>query len=204
MYIYGKNVTKETIQEKKEKIYKAYVSKTNRNKEIINLLRQRSRPYLFSNTLAPAIVGASIELFDMLKESNARIFNTVACWGGRYIKYKREQSMLLSAMYGGGVLLYSGSCVPAMGKCGHFHHDETWRIQPAAYSETFMGRFAEYECLGTMTAGEAFLKAKCDYYNTSRQIEEDEVTYALVQTLRLLLTFKKKMVPSLSVCPSVR
>ena len=53
---------------------------------------------------------------DMLQQSNARIFNTVACWGGRYIKYKREQSMLMSAMYGGGVLLYSGSCVPAMGK----------------------------------------------------------------------------------------
>lgn len=38
-------------------------------KEIIDLLRQRSRPYLFSNTLAPAIVGASLELFDMLGES---------------------------------------------------------------------------------------------------------------------------------------
>ena len=38
-------------------------------REIIDLLRQRSRPYLFSNTLAPAIVGASLELFDMLEES---------------------------------------------------------------------------------------------------------------------------------------
>ena len=122
---------------------------------------------------------------DMLRESNARIFNTVACWGGRYIRYAREQSMLLSAMYGGGVLLYSGSCVPAMGKCGNFQCDETWRIQPAAYSETFMARFAEYECLGTMTAGEAFLKAKCDYYNTSRQIEEDEVTLATVLMFNL-------------------
>ena len=43
---------------------------TSGKKEIIDLLRQRSRPYLFSNTLAPAIVGASIELFDMLSESN--------------------------------------------------------------------------------------------------------------------------------------
>ena len=42
---------------------------TSGRKEIIDLLRQRSRPYLFSNTLAPAIAGASIELFDMLKES---------------------------------------------------------------------------------------------------------------------------------------
>ena len=38
-------------------------------KEIIDLLRQRSRPYLFSNSLAPAIAGASIEMFNMLEES---------------------------------------------------------------------------------------------------------------------------------------
>jgi glycine C-acetyltransferase len=39
-------------------------------KEIIDILRQRSRPYLFSNSLAPAIVGAGIEVFRILKESN--------------------------------------------------------------------------------------------------------------------------------------
>jgi len=38
-------------------------------KEVINLLRQRSRPYLFSNTLAPSIVGASIAILDMLSET---------------------------------------------------------------------------------------------------------------------------------------
>mgnify|MGYP001144110207 CR=1 FL=1 len=38
-------------------------------KEIIELLRQRSRPYLFSNTLAPAVVGASIAVFDLLSET---------------------------------------------------------------------------------------------------------------------------------------
>jgi len=42
---------------------------TTGRKEIIELLRQRSRPYLFSNSLAPAIVGASLEVFDMLTES---------------------------------------------------------------------------------------------------------------------------------------
>lgn len=42
---------------------------TSGRKEIIEMLRQRSRPYLFSNTLAPAIVGASIEVFDMLTET---------------------------------------------------------------------------------------------------------------------------------------
>jgi glycine C-acetyltransferase len=39
------------------------------SKEIVDILRQRSRPYLFSNTLAPAIVGASISVIDILEES---------------------------------------------------------------------------------------------------------------------------------------
>ncbi|CAN5385069.1 glycine C-acetyltransferase [soil metagenome] len=44
---------------------------TSGRKEIIELLRQRSRPYLFSNTLAPSITGASIEVFNMLSETTA-------------------------------------------------------------------------------------------------------------------------------------
>jgi glycine C-acetyltransferase len=44
---------------------------TSGRKEIIELLRQRSRPYLFSNTLAPPIVGASIEVFNMLSETTS-------------------------------------------------------------------------------------------------------------------------------------
>ena len=44
---------------------------TTGKKEIIELLRQRSRPYLFSNSLAPAIVGASIKVFEMLKGNTA-------------------------------------------------------------------------------------------------------------------------------------
>ena len=43
---------------------------TTGRKEIIAMLRQRSRPYLFSNSVAPVIVGASLEMFKMLKESN--------------------------------------------------------------------------------------------------------------------------------------
>ena len=44
---------------------------TTGKKEIIEILRQRSRPYLFSNSLAPAIVGASIKVFDMLKNNTS-------------------------------------------------------------------------------------------------------------------------------------
>ena len=43
---------------------------TTGRKEIIDMLRQRSRPYLFSNSLAPAIVGAALEMFTILDESN--------------------------------------------------------------------------------------------------------------------------------------
>jgi glycine C-acetyltransferase len=46
---------------------------TTAKKEIIEILRQRSRPYLFSNSLAPAIVGASIKIFELLeKETTLR------------------------------------------------------------------------------------------------------------------------------------
>jgi glycine C-acetyltransferase len=44
---------------------------TTGKKEIIEILRQRSRPYLFSNSLAPSIVGASLEVFKLLNESTA-------------------------------------------------------------------------------------------------------------------------------------
>lgn len=44
---------------------------TTSKKEIIELLRQRSRPYLFSNSLAPSIVGASLKVFDMLEKDTS-------------------------------------------------------------------------------------------------------------------------------------
>jgi glycine C-acetyltransferase len=44
---------------------------TSGKKEIVDMLRQRSRPYLFSNSLAPSIVGASIAVLDMLSETTA-------------------------------------------------------------------------------------------------------------------------------------
>ena len=44
---------------------------TTGRKEIIEVLRQRSRPYLFSNSIPPVIVGASIKMFEILEESNA-------------------------------------------------------------------------------------------------------------------------------------
>ena len=57
---------------------------TTGKKEIIDILRQRSRPYLFSNSLAPAIVGASIKVFEMLS-NNTELRDTLE-WNTNYFK----------------------------------------------------------------------------------------------------------------------
>ena len=68
---------------------------TSGRKEVIEMLRQRSRPYLFSNTLAPAIVGASIAVLELLSETtelrdklefNTRYFRTRMTEAGFDIK----------------------------------------------------------------------------------------------------------------------
>ncbi|PKP29293.1 MAG: glycine C-acetyltransferase [Bacteroidetes bacterium HGW-Bacteroidetes-18] len=57
---------------------------TTGKKEIIELLRQRSRPYLFSNSLAPAIVGASLKVFEMI--SNDTTLRDKLAWNTNYFK----------------------------------------------------------------------------------------------------------------------
>jgi len=57
---------------------------TTGKKEIIDMLRQRSRPYLFSNSLAPAIVGASIKVFEMI--SNDTSLRDKLEWNTKYFK----------------------------------------------------------------------------------------------------------------------
>jgi len=57
---------------------------TTGKKEIISMLRQRSRPYLFSNSLAPALVGASIKVFDLL--SNDTSLRDQLEWNTTYLK----------------------------------------------------------------------------------------------------------------------
>jgi len=57
---------------------------TTAKKEVIDMLRQRSRPYLFSNSLAPAIVGASIKVFDLLE--NDTTLRDKLEWNTNYFK----------------------------------------------------------------------------------------------------------------------
>jgi glycine C-acetyltransferase len=63
---------------------------TTGKKEIIEMLRQRSRPYLFSNSLAPAIVGASIKVFDLL--ANDTSLRDKLEWNTNYFKKGMKQA----------------------------------------------------------------------------------------------------------------
>ena len=129
---------------------------------------------------------------DFLRDSGARIINTVACYGGRFIKYRRDDSMLLSSLYGGGVVLYAGSCTTALGRSGVYHNTARDILIPAGMSESFMKLYTLYLFKG-ISAGEAFLRAKCDYFNTCRDLDGDDAAYATV------LMFNLFGMPALSV-----
>ncbi|MCD8403180.1 glycine C-acetyltransferase [Tenacibaculum finnmarkense] len=63
---------------------------TTGKKEIIEILRQRSRPYLFSNSLAPAIVGASLKVFDLISEDTS--FRDKLEWNTNYFRTGMEKA----------------------------------------------------------------------------------------------------------------
>ena len=63
---------------------------TTGKKEIIEILRQRSRPYLFSNSLAPAIVGASLKVFDLISEDTS--FRDKLEWNTNYFRVEMEKA----------------------------------------------------------------------------------------------------------------
>lgn len=74
-------------------------------REVIDMLRQRSRPYLFSNSVAPSIVGASIEMFKMLKENDdlhTRLMENVSNFRDRMLEagfdIKPTQSAICAVM----------------------------------------------------------------------------------------------------------
>lgn len=63
---------------------------TSAKKEVVDLLRQRSRPYLFSNSLAPSIVGASIAVLDMLSETTD--LRDKLEWNTKYFREKMTEA----------------------------------------------------------------------------------------------------------------
>lgn len=109
----------------------------------------------------------------LLSHGKARVFNTVACFGARYAGYDRNDSMLLSALYGGGVLLYTGSLVSVpMFSNGETDEVRELILNPGTGSEVLMRLHPLYQFKG-MTGGKAMLQAKCDYFNMCRNIEDD-------------------------------
>ena len=109
----------------------------------------------------------------LLSHGKARVFNTVACFGARYAGYERNDSMLLSALYGGGVLLYTGSLVSVpMFSNGETDEVRELILNPGTGSEVLMRLYSLYQFKG-MTGGKALLQAKCDYFNMCRNIEDD-------------------------------
>ncbi len=117
---------------------------------------------------------------DMLRQSNGRVLNTVACFGARFKGYERDDSMLLSSMLGGGYLLYAGSSVsvPMIGD-----EEQEWpagTIQyPGSGSEKFMPIYCYYQFCG-LPAGQAMMQAKMDYFNTFRHMERDDFSLSTI------------------------
>lgn len=112
----------------------------------------------------------------LLSYSRARVFNTVACFGARYSGYERNESMLLSSLYGGGILLYTGSLIPVPmyynAENPEANEARELLLNPGTGSEVFMRLYPLYQFKG-MTAGRAILQAKCDYFNMCRHVESD-------------------------------
>lgn len=122
---------------------------------------------------------------ELMKQSNARVFNTVACFGARYDNFERYESMLLSALYGGGKLLYTGSsvAVPMISD-----EEQNYPIgvpqYPGSGSEKFMPLYCYYQFCG-LPAGQAMMQAKLDYFNTFRHIERDDFSLSTIMMFGL-------------------
>ena len=97
----------------------------------------------------------------MLEETTPYIFNTVACFGARYIDYKMDESMMLTAL-AYGTMLYCGSGEIALGG-----------FDMEGNSELMMKLYNIYLHKG-IPAGLALIKAKQDYYKTCHSEDGDE------------------------------
>lgn len=129
-----------------------------------------------------------------ISKTSAKIINSTACYGGRYIGYKRDQSLLLQGIYG-SALLYTASCTTALGR-GNGLSEAVDLLLPAGMSETLLKLYTLYLYKGR-NAGEALLKAKLDYYNTCKDVDGESESMATVLMFNLygnpLLNMKAKM-----------
>lgn len=119
---------------------------------------------------------------DMLKYTSAHVFNTVACYGARYHGYARDDSMLLTSFYKHDFLLYAGSLIPV--PMTEFNIPDGVEVHEGSGSEHLMPIYCMEQYAG-LTAGEAMMKAKLEYFNTFRHLERDDFSLATIQMFSL-------------------
>lgn len=119
---------------------------------------------------------------DMLSESTARVFNTVACYGARYHGYGRDESMLLTSFYEDGFLLYAGSLIPV--PMTELNVPEGVEVHEGSGSEHLMPIFCMEQFSG-VPVGEAMMRAKLEYFNTFRHMERDDFSLATMMMFSL-------------------
>lgn len=119
---------------------------------------------------------------EMLQYTNARVFNTVACYGARYHGFERDDSMLLTSFYERGFLLYAGSLIPV--PMTDLDVPEGVEVHEGSGSEHLMPIYCMEQYAG-LPVGEAMMKAKLEYFNTFRHLERDDFSMATMQMFSL-------------------
>ena len=119
---------------------------------------------------------------DMLYSSDARVLNTVACYGARYHGYERSDSMLLSALYDKEFLLYAGSLIPV--PMTELDVPDGVEVHEGSGSEHLMPIYCMEQFRG-LSAGEAMMRAKLEYFNTFRVMERDDFSMATMMMFSL-------------------
>lgn len=119
---------------------------------------------------------------DMLNETTARVFNTVACYGARYHGYERYESMMLTSLYEDGFLLYAGSLIPV--PMMDLNVPDGVEVHEGSGSEHLMPIFCMEQFSG-VPMGEALMRAKLNYFNVFRHFERDDFSMATMMMFSL-------------------
>lgn len=119
---------------------------------------------------------------EMLEDTEARVLNTVACYGARYHGFERDDSMMLSALYNNGFLLYAGSLIPV--PMTDLDVPDGVEVHEGSGSEHLMPIYC-MELYTGISAGEAMMKAKLEYFNTFRHLERDDFSLATMMMFSL-------------------
>ena len=119
---------------------------------------------------------------DMLNNTNAQVLNTVACYGARYHGFQRDDSMMLSALYDNGFLLYAGSLIPV--PMTELEVPAGVEVHEGSGSEHLMPIYCMEQFRG-LPVGEAMMRAKLEYFNTFRFMERDDFSMATMMMFSL-------------------